>query len=312
MVFIQRINPEDLPKWVTDGEGRRIRLDDYPFRGDAQERKRLTLQHQLVKLTISGRNYCAPVKGTARILDVACGTCIWGLEVLQKLPEAQLDVLDIDTILFKRYLESLSPEERGHFPFQRFRFIQADARKRLPFENGEYDYTHARFADAFLSRELWPQFLSELIRVTKPDGWVEVVASGFFWFQKPFPAGEDLLNKGIEMTERLNILPDGGSHLLPILQEMGVTKIQSRVDIVGRSASQRTLLRKDLVTMLRVGKPVYCQKMGLMSEADFDAKLAAFEREGEAYGLRMRFHRVWFQPKNGSFSNSGALGSVVD
>lgn len=298
MVFIKRIAPENLPQWTTDDTGRRIRLDDYPFRGDAQERKRLTLQHRLMKLILSGRNFCAPIKGAVHVLDVACGTSIWGLEVLQQLPEAQLDTLDIDTVLFKRYLESLPPEERTRFPLQRFRFFQADARKRFPFEDGEYDFTHARFADAFLSEELWPQFLCELIRVTKPQGWVEIVASGFFWFQRPFPAGEDLLYKGIELTKRLNILPDGGSHLLPFLKELGVTNMRSQVHIVGRSAQQGDLLLKDLVTMLRPGKSRYCQKMGLMTEEEFDTNIATFEREGIAHGLRMRFHRVWFHPKD--------------
>lgn len=96
--------------------------------------------------------------------------------------------------------------------------------------------------------------MNELVRVTKPGGWVEIVASGFFWFQRPFPAGEDLLNTGIEMTKRLNILPDGGGHLLRFLQEMGVTSAQSQVYIAGRSAQQRRLLHRDLTSMLRVGR----------------------------------------------------------
>jgi SAM-dependent methyltransferase len=307
MDFVRHIAVEDLPQWKSES-GRRVRTDNYPFKADAKERKRLTLQHHLLKLVLGGKNFCAPVTNPARILDVACGTCIWGMEVLQQFPQAHLDNLDIDTILFKRFLESLSPEMKKRFPLQRFRFIQADARKALPFEDGSYDFTHARFPDAFLSWELWPRFLRELVRVTKPDGWVEVVASGVFWFQIPFPAGEELLQASLELTARLNIAPEGGAHLIRFLREIGVTHLQSRVDIAGRTTKQRLLLHKDLYSMLSVGKEFFCEKLGILSPEDFDTKLAAFEQEGVAHRVQMRFHRAWFQPKDQK-SLPGMLGN---
>ncbi|KAF9427310.1 hypothetical protein BGZ94_005139, partial [Podila epigama] len=46
---------------------------------------------------------------------------------------------------------------------------------RLPFPDNHFDFVHQRFLAAALSPTHWTTVLSELERVTKPGGWIELV-----------------------------------------------------------------------------------------------------------------------------------------
>lgn len=52
-------------------------------------------------------------------------------------------------------------------------FQIADTTK-LPFENNTFDYVFQRFQASCFRVDEWPNALRELIRVTKPGGWVEL------------------------------------------------------------------------------------------------------------------------------------------
>lgn len=49
-----------------------------------------------------------------------------------------------------------------------------DTRKGLPFEDGEFDFVYERFQSACYKVGEWPEIIKELVRVTKPGGWIEL------------------------------------------------------------------------------------------------------------------------------------------
>lgn len=54
------------------------------------------------------------------------------------------------------------------------RFGLADTLKGLPFEDGTFDYCFQRLHCAVWREAEWPKVINELVRVTKPGGWIEL------------------------------------------------------------------------------------------------------------------------------------------
>src|SRR5215469_694405 len=53
-------------------------------------------------------------------------------------------------------------------------FVQADTLKGLPFEDDEFDFVFQRAQMACFTDEMWPKVLQELLRVTRPGGYIEI------------------------------------------------------------------------------------------------------------------------------------------
>src|SRR5262249_42755613 len=80
--------------------------------------------------------------------------------------------IDIDASLPEKAIEVLGPS--GQFP-QNFRFQVADALKRFPFDDGMLDFVHARLISPFVPIARWPDVVSEMVRVLRPGGHIELV-----------------------------------------------------------------------------------------------------------------------------------------
>ena len=89
-----------------------------------------------------------------RVLDVGCGAG----NILEQLPAGEKHGLDLSPYMVKRAKERLGNSAK---------ILRGDA-EQLPFENGTFDRV---IASSLLSHVLHPeQVVSELSRVTKPDG----------------------------------------------------------------------------------------------------------------------------------------------
>ncbi len=311
-----------LPTWKQE-DGRRLR-NNYAFRNDAQEVVRLNAQHHLFKLAWR-RNFWAPLEASfaqdtqlpsgqrplRRVLDIGCGTAIWGLEVLQQLRKAGMEVqlfnLDIDSVLIKKLLaqawrsKQLQPHECGVLraggPLPNspcFLFIQADATHQLPFSEAVFDYTHARIPDVFLSEENLPRFIQEMVRVTQPDGWVELLVADWYYTGQPSKAAETLRAVGERLACLMGLVPLGGPKFPHYLAQAGIAP-PIITQLVGKTKKQQHLFLKDMLHVNRyIKQPLI--KRGLMSEEVFEQTLAQFEQDALQHGLYQKLYRVFFQP----------------
>jgi SAM-dependent methyltransferase len=134
----------------------------YMLPKDFREVNRLDFQHYLLKQAISG-NYLAPLQQPSTILDVACGTGRWMLEMAHEFPQANITGVDI------------TPLETSTITFPpNCHFRQCDIFKGLPFPSGSFDFVHQRFLIFALPVKQWPVVLRELRRVTLAGQWIEV------------------------------------------------------------------------------------------------------------------------------------------
>jgi len=57
-------------------------------------------------------------------------------------------------------------------------FSQANILQSLPFPDRQFDFTHQRLLVAAISTAQWPAVVHELVRVTRPGGWIELLEIG--------------------------------------------------------------------------------------------------------------------------------------
>ncbi len=274
---------------------------------DAQEAARLALEHHLFKLAWR-KNYLAPVQAPERVLDVACGSGIWGYELLREWPQAQIINLDNDDVVFKKLLAELlrekkiRPEECGVFQADgsplptgpQFLFTKADAREALRFAEGSFDFTHTRSPE-FLSEEQWPWFIRELARVTKPDGFVEIVSYGRYYTSQPSSAATALFDAGMRVGEIIGITL-GGVNFSQHLQRAGVP-VEAQMVTLGKGKRQQELLIQDILHAEHQVKHNIVG-LGIMTQEEVEQLIKAFERDARAFGLYHPVYRVCFQPRD--------------
>ncbi|CAG8514636.1 57_t:CDS:2, partial [Acaulospora colombiana] len=140
-----------------------------------QEHARLQLQHFTLR-HIWESNFSAPihellqVPGT-KVLDVGCATGTWTLEMATEYPLAKFTGIDIIPI----YPSEIKPKN--------VEFEIANILNRLPYEDGTFDFVFMRSMSLTFTTQEWEEVvISELIRVLKPGGWIEIMESDPLWF----------------------------------------------------------------------------------------------------------------------------------
>ncbi|KAJ3116445.1 hypothetical protein HK100_001068 [Physocladia obscura] len=164
-------NPNDPQSWEPEmREYHALPNSDYMLPNDAVEQDRLEMQHYVYRAAFEGDIVCPTVKQLVqspgyKILDVGCAKGFWLKCVKKENPLAECHGVDISQTL----VDQSSPETDGIF----LQF--GNVLETLPYEDNTFDFTHQRFLVAGMPREKYPDALRELIRVTKPGGWIELV-----------------------------------------------------------------------------------------------------------------------------------------
>lgn len=166
--------------------GRRFREDvPYALPKDLEEGQRLNFQHYIIRAVLHG-NYAAPLdQSVSNILDIGSGTGIWGCEMAQAFPLARVYGLDLEPP------QTVSLAASATSVPDNYHFIQGNVLKGLPFPDNLFDYVHQRLLFLGVPQDSWPTVISELARVTRPGGWVEIYEADIL-FPEAGPATREL------------------------------------------------------------------------------------------------------------------------
>ncbi len=214
----------------------------YTLPNDSEEINRLDFQHYMLRFALRG-NYAAPLSAPRDILDVACGTARWCAEMAMLFPQANVVGLDVTP-----------PDPAGVAAMRQdnFAFVQGNMLEGLPFPDNSFDFVHQRLVIVALPTDQWVRQIQELLRVTRPGGWVELVEGDLL----PGGPGLQLLNA---LGEQLS-------------QKRGMSfSNASRIDQYLRAAGARRVERR--MIQLPVGKRA--GRLGAMAEADYLAILSS-------------------------------------
>lgn len=124
---------------------------------------RLDIQHYALRAAIRG-NYIAPVSDPRRILDVGAGTGQWAYDICSEFRDATVVGFD---------LEPTKPNRPGNFGL-----VTGNLLHGLPFADRTFDFVHQRLMMPAIPVVHWTDVVRDLVRVTRPGGYIEFVEVG--------------------------------------------------------------------------------------------------------------------------------------
>lgn len=197
---------------------RRLTEAPYVLPSDDKEINRLDFQHYMLRHTLRG-NFAAPVQQPRSILDVGSGTGRWAYEMASLFPDANVVGADIAA-------PGPAAADQDFVRPENYAFVTGNILEGLPFGDGAFDYTHMRLLLFAIPEARWPDVTRELVRVTKPGGWIELVETGPQ--QNGGPAMDQIVNWITQASMRRGVNPLVGPRIGEYLRAGGVANVSAR------------------------------------------------------------------------------------
>ncbi len=232
------------------------------------------------------------------VLDIACGPGSWALDVARDYPHMRVLGVDISmlTTEFARYLARERKLNNAQFKLM-------DVLKPFEFPDNAFDIVNARLLIGFMRPAIWPQFIQECLRVTRPGGYTiltecdSIITNG--------PSFEYLSGLGSLAFKKVGISfsPDGRNFgITPMigrfLRDAGYQHVQSQAYGIDWSADTDVHkgFYQDFVTIFKQGQPLLI-KTGLITqeEADLHFERALYEMMQDDFCAIWYYRRVWGQ-----------------
>ncbi|KAI8883266.1 S-adenosyl-L-methionine-dependent methyltransferase [Backusella circina FSU 941] len=147
-----------------------IQTSTYCLPRDELEQDRLNSQHFSLKALFSGNilpTVSALLPSNAKILDIGCGSGSWVMEMAIDHPGCQVTGVDMSDM----FPTTIRPEN--------VKFELLNVLDGLPYADNSFDFVHMRLMIAALRSTEWPLVLTEIRRVLKPGGLLQLVESDF-------------------------------------------------------------------------------------------------------------------------------------
>ncbi|GLV60858.1 hypothetical protein KDH_76770 [Dictyobacter sp. S3.2.2.5] len=273
----------DLDEQIVDGR-RIIANVPYLLPKDLGEVNRLDFQHYMLRYAMRG-NHLAPLQQPQSILDVACGTGRWAQEMAAEFPQAQICGLDLQ-------IPGQDARRKVTFPAN-CSFVQANVMEGLPFPSSSFDYVHQRLLTVALPASAWPMLLRELVRVTKPGGWIELVEVDL----EMLPAGPAMMQLyqwALQACARRGIDPTISRNLVGLLTQAGAHSCQGRViDIpVGKWGGRLGQMNLTDMNAIAGAMRSFIAQLANISPEDYDEATARSQQEYEQMHAKVNFYAI--------------------
>src|SRR5579859_362323 len=209
----------------------------------AAEMARLTRQDRLITKCMGGLlPEHADISSMHTVLDIACGSGGWVLDVARSYPTMQVVGVDISELMIE-YASATALNQR----VANASFRVMNALKPLDFADNSFDLVNARFLFAFMPAVAWPQFIQECLRITRPGGILRLTEFDVYGATNS-PACEKMTELGSHAFKRAghSFSPDGRS--------VGITPMLGRFL---RDAACRNIQQKAHALEFSQGTEIY-------------------------------------------------------
>jgi SAM-dependent methyltransferase len=202
----------------------------------------------------------------------------------------------------KRMVDYARSQAAAQGVSERVKFAVMDALRTLDFPNNSFDLVNLRFGISFLRKWDWPQLLSELQRVTRPEGVVRITDMHII-HPNNSPALIQLQGMILCAFDRAGHLfsPETTgltAHLVPLLTQHGVQQIQAKDFALEYLAGtpQGQAYYEDAKHAFRTFRP-FINKWGCDSQ-NYDAiyQQALTEMQQSNFHITFRLLTVWGSP----------------
>jgi len=265
-------------------------------RENQEELERLRIQDQMITKAMGGAlSEQADLTPFRRVLDVACGTGGWLIELARLHPEAMLIGIDVS----KRMVEYAREQAIAAGVDKRVEFHTMDALLMLEFPQAFFDLVNMRCGGSFLRTWDWPRLLNEMQRVTRSGGVIRLTEPEIL-HQSTSPALTRLcemfqcamFQAGHLFTEDTNGIID---HLARLLTQHGCQDVQTRDHFVqGQAGTEEgESYIQDSRHFYRTIRP-FLEKRGCAS-GDYDAvyQQALIEMQQPTFHATWHLRTAW-------------------
>jgi ubiquinone/menaquinone biosynthesis C-methylase UbiE len=269
------VEPQADHRFRLFGGRRHLAALPYPLPKDMGEINRLDFQHYLLRAGAGG-NFLAPVQQANDILDVGSGSGRWAMEVAAAFPMARVIGMDLvppavdEAAILGNGLDQRPPN---------YSFAPGNILEGLPFPDASFDFVHQRLLITAIPKDRWPSVIQELVRVTRPGGWVELAecgvpedgGSGFMGLWSTWI--KFLITRGVDFTI--------GHTIGQMLGNGGLTNVGQRVLDYPMGNWGGRIGRASATDCLAVGKALRAGVVAasICSEAQYDRLYALAESE---------------------------------
>lgn len=184
---------------------------------------RQTRQHYILKQVFGGNLHLELTKDPERILESACGLGLWAIEMSQVYTRTK--IIAIDKVLPNERLNMNRDENDNMGSVQ---FGCADLLKPLNYPDNYFDIIYQRELGSAIAHHQWPNLLSELYRITRPGGQIELVEHDHLFFH----VGPVLsyINEWCRVAvESIGTTPTYTEHLYKFLEDAGFIDIKLQI-----------------------------------------------------------------------------------
>lgn len=279
--FWEKAITAKIPQPLQDNR-RYLDDSDYQLPKDEAEDVRLDFQHYALYHAI-GNHYVAPITPPlSLILDVGTGTGIWANEMARLFPASLVVGIDLSDRSFK-------PPAQDNCLLRTGNVLTG-----LPFPDAFFSFTHQRLLVAGITAENWPRVIHELVRVTRSNGWVELVETGSLT-DGAGPATARMQDFLVTVSKTMGF--DGAiiRHLGDMLKQEGLQNVEMQPipipvgDWAGRVGQ---MMKRDLLGAANALKGRYCAQAG-MADEEFDLLTQEMAQEWEVYRPVCTFYAAY-------------------
>lgn len=251
---------------------RYLENSDYQLPKDEAEDVRLDFQHYALFQAI-GNHYVAPLSPPLPlILDVGAGTGIWANEMARLFPASLVVGIDLSDRSFK-------PPAQENCLLRVGNVVTG-----LPFPDEFFSFTHQRLLVAGITAENWPRVVHELARVTRLNGWVELIEASSLT-DGAGPATARMQHFFVTVGQSMGFDMDILHHLGEMLKHEGLQSVETHLipipvgDWGGRVGQ---MIKRDLLGAVNALRGRYCAQAGIAGE-EFDQLVREMTQEWETY-----------------------------
>ncbi len=244
---------------------------EYILPKDLDEENRLNFQHHALHLTL-GNHYLAPLPPQVQtIVDVGAGTGIWSMEMARLFPESLVLGLDVDAALLSKTPPANCLLRVGNIL------------TGLPLPDQFADFAHQRFLVLAIPDARWPGVVRELVRVTRPGGWLELIETDAR-VQAGGPATEQMMAWVDLLRAARGLLGEPVKHLGELLHQEGLQEVETQVihlKVGAWGGRAGAMMERDILAAVQALKEPCCT-MGVDAnafEACTQAMAAQWQRE---------------------------------
>jgi ubiquinone/menaquinone biosynthesis C-methylase UbiE len=150
-----------------------------------------------------------PLNKVQTVCDFVCGPGSWCIDFSREYPDKHICGLDINQSIIQQARENAAQASMENLEF----YLLDKAELSAPFEGEKFDLIHLQNGTNLFSLQQWPAIMSEIFRLLKPGGWLNLVD-----FEMG-PTSEPALDRTLALLGQIlkkldrNISPNG---LLPM------------------------------------------------------------------------------------------------